>query len=124
MRIIKKIKDEEPQTHVVNIDKRNKLKNGVIIIIGILTLGFVSKDTLANIILGENTGKDVDIRNNLVLKGSMTQSVMTEPSTPSTPASDDIITYVRASGTTPNREIVYALKNESGNEFIISSSIV
>ena len=43
---------------------------------------------------------------------------------PATPSSDSMSMYVTASGLTPNREVSYKMKNELGQEIIISSILV
>jgi hypothetical protein len=43
---------------------------------------------------------------------------------PGTPVVDSKYMYLKASGTTPNRQLVQVLKNETGEEIIVSSVIV
>jgi len=43
---------------------------------------------------------------------------------PTSVASDSVSMYVTATGTTPNREVAYKIKNELGQEIIISSILV
>jgi hypothetical protein len=55
------------------------------------------------------------------VESSLTQKAI---SSPSTPVANTIVTFVTASGTTPNREIAWKLKNQVGDEIIISSVLV
>lgn len=58
---------------------------------------------------------------NLTINGGVKQSSI---SAPSSPASGSMVMYVTASGISPNREIAWKIKNESGDEIIISSVLV
>lgn len=58
---------------------------------------------------------------NLVVNGGVKQSSISAPSSPS---SDSMVMYVTASGVSPNREIAWKIKNQSGDEIIISSVLV
>ena len=74
-----------------------------------------STPTNANIILSPNgTGT-------VLLESSLTQNAITAPSTP---LANSMVMYVTASGTSPNREIAWKLKNQSGEEVIVSTVIV
>lgn len=42
---------------------------------------------------------------------------------PSTPSANNGILYIRYSGTTPNKTVILAYKNESGEEIIVSTVI-
>lgn len=57
----------------------------------------------------------------LGVDGGIKQSAV---SSPSTPAADNMIMYVAANGTSPNRTVTYYIKNEAGEEVILSSVIV
>ena len=54
----------------------------------------------------------------------ISEFVLTAMSAPTTPSSDSMSIYVTASGTTPNREVAYKIKNELGQEIILSSILV
>lgn len=43
---------------------------------------------------------------------------------PAAPAADHVKVYVKASGVSPNREVAYCMKDEAGQEIIISSVLV
>lgn len=43
---------------------------------------------------------------------------------PGTPANDSITVYVTSTGTTPNKEVAYKIKNEWGEEVILSSILI
>jgi len=43
---------------------------------------------------------------------------------PGTPSADTVKIYVTASGTSPNREVAWKIKNENGDETIISSVLI
>jgi hypothetical protein len=43
---------------------------------------------------------------------------------PASPAADHVKVYVKASGVSPNREVAYCMKDEAGQEIIISSVLV
>ena len=58
---------------------------------------------------------------NLTINGGVKQ---TRISSPSSPASDTMIMYVTASGVSPNREVSWKIKNQTGDEIIISSVLV
>ena len=53
--------------------------------------------------------------------GAFTMKAMTAPDTPS---SDNVVQYVTASGTSPNREVALKAKFEDGQEVIIASRLV
>lgn len=63
---------------------------------------------------------------NVVLAGSLSTLTFTQIATsaPSTPGADTITVYVTASGVSPNREVAYKIKNELGEEIIISSILI
>ncbi len=48
---------------------------------------------------------------------------LTAQTPPATPSADDKYVYVKATGTSPNREVVMCVKNEEGEEIILSSII-
>ena len=54
----------------------------------------------------------------------ISEFVLSAVTAPTTPAADSMAMYVTASGTTPNREVSYKMKNELGQEIIISSILV
>jgi hypothetical protein len=54
----------------------------------------------------------------------ISEFVLSAVTAPATPLSDSMAMYVTASGTTPNREVSYKMKNELGQEIIISSILV
>jgi hypothetical protein len=54
----------------------------------------------------------------------ISEFVLTAMSAPTTPSADSMSIYVTASGTTPNREVAYKIKNELGQEIILSSILV
>jgi hypothetical protein len=54
----------------------------------------------------------------------ISEFVLSAMSAPTTPSSDSMSIYVTASGTTPNREVAYKIKNELGQEIILSSVLV
>lgn len=58
---------------------------------------------------------------NLVVGGGVKQ---TSISAPSSPSSDSMLMYVTASGVSPNREVAWKIKNQAGDEIIISSILV
>lgn len=58
---------------------------------------------------------------NLVVNGGVKQ---TSISAPSSPSSDSMLMYVTASGVSPNREVAWKIKNQAGDEIIISSILV
>ena len=43
---------------------------------------------------------------------------------PSDPPSNSMIVYIKASGTTPNREVAYCIKDETGSEMIVTSVLI
>jgi hypothetical protein len=98
----------------------NTTTNGISI--GNLTVEniFIDNDTIstvsnANLILDPNgTGQ-------VILDSVLTQRAT---SAPSTPEANTIVMYVTASGTTPNREVAWKIKNQAGDEIIISSVLV
>lgn len=98
----------------------NNTTNGISI--GNLTVEniFIDNDTIstvsnANLILDPNgTGQ-------VILDSVLTQRAT---SAPSTPEANTIVMYVTASGTTPNREVAWKIKNQAGDEIIISSVLV
>lgn len=63
---------------------------------------------------------------NIVLSGDMSTLTFTQTATsaPSTPDADTITVYVTASGVSPNREVAYKIKNELGEEVIITSILI
>lgn len=70
--------------------------------------------------IGNTTTNAITI-GNLTVNGVLNQSATNAPSTP---AANVMVTYVTASGISPNRTITSYLKNEAGEEVIISSVIV
>ena len=54
----------------------------------------------------------------------ISEFVLSAVTAPATPDADAMTMYVTASGTTPNREVSYKMKNELGQEIIISSILV
>lgn len=98
----------------------NTTTNGISI--GNLTVEniFIDNDTIstvsnANLILDPNgTGQ-------VILDSALVQRAM---SAPSTPLANSMVMYVTASGNSPNREIAWKIKNEAGEEIIISSVLV
>lgn len=54
----------------------------------------------------------------LQVNGQVSQPAI---SAPASPAADNVIIYVTASGTSPNREVAWKMKNELGQEIIIAS---
>lgn len=54
----------------------------------------------------------------------ISEFVLSALTAPATPDADAMTMYVTASGTTPNREVSYKMKNELGQEIIISSILV
>jgi hypothetical protein len=98
----------------------NTTTNGITI--GNLTVDniFLDSNTIstlnnANLIL-DPTGSGT-----VILESPLTQNATTAPSTPS---ANSMVTYVTASGTTPNREIAWKIKNQSGEEVIVSTVLV
>lgn len=63
---------------------------------------------------------------NVVVLGDMSTLTFTQTATssPSTPDADTITVYVTASGVSPNREVAYKIKNELGEEVIITSILL
>lgn len=63
---------------------------------------------------------------NIVVMGDMSTLTFTQTATssPSTPDADTITVYVTASGVSPNREVAYKIKNELGEEVIITSILI
>lgn len=53
--------------------------------------------------------------------GTLTQ---TAQGVPGTPASSSMTAYIKTTGTSPNKEVAWVMKNENGDEIIISSIIV
>lgn len=98
----------------------NTTTNGISI--GNLTVEniFIDNDTIstvsnANLILDPNgTGQ-------VVLDSPLTQRAT---SAPSTPVANSMVMYVTATGTSPNREVAWKIKNQAGDEIIISSVLV
>lgn len=98
----------------------NTTVNGISI--GNLTVEniFIDNDTIstvsnANLILDPNgTGQ-------VILDSVLTQRAT---SAPSTPEANTIVMYVTATGTSPNREVAWKIKNQAGDEIIISSVLV
>jgi phage-related tail fiber protein len=64
--------------------------------------------------------------NSITVGGITVNGVLKQSATlsPSTPAANVMVTYVTASGTSPDRVITSFMKNEAGEEIIISSVIV
>jgi hypothetical protein len=98
----------------------NTTTNGVTI--GNLTVDniFLDSNTIstlsnANLVLDPNGSGTV------ILESPLTQNATSAPSTPN---ANSMVTYVTASGTTPNREIAWKIKNQSGEEIIVSTLIV
>lgn len=54
----------------------------------------------------------------LQVTGQVSQPAISAPTTPS---ADNVLIYVTASGTSPNREVAWKMKNELGQEIIIAS---
>lgn len=52
---------------------------------------------------------------------SLTETAMAAPSTP---AANAMVMYVTTTGTSPNKEVAWKIKNEAGEEIIITSTIV
>ena len=73
-------------------------------------------DRAGSIITPSNAGDTVNLATSPLLQA--VQSV------PGTPAADNMITYVKGSGTTPNRVVSLCTKDEAGNEVVISSVVV
>lgn len=98
----------------------NTTTNGISI--GNLTVEniFIDNQTIstvsnANLILDPNgTGQ-------VILDSAFVQKAI---SAPSTPIANSVVMYVTASGTSPNREVAWKMKNEAGEEIIISSVLV
>jgi len=86
----------------VNIEKRNRIKRNLMIGAGILSFGFLSKLTSADIILGKNTNTNVNVENILTTKDYRNIGNITINRT------GEIITSI----TTPNRTITI---NRTGN---------
>lgn len=70
--------------------------------------------------IGNTTTNAITV-GNLTVNGVLNQSAT---SAPSTPAANVMVTYVTASGTSPNRTVTSYIKNEAGEEIIISTVIV
>lgn len=86
-----------------------------------LTFEPVSSSGLDSVTDIGNTTTNAITVGNLTVNGVLNQSATTAPSTPS---ANIMVTYVTANGTSPNRTITSYIKNEAGEEIIISSVIV
>jgi hypothetical protein len=96
------------------VDSTNLAFDGAILSIGNLNLSNTSiTTTTGNLVLSPF--------GTVLVESSLTQNAT---SAPSTPVANTIVMYVTASGTTPNREIAWKLKNQVGDEIIISSVLV
>lgn len=71
---------------------------------------------------GLDTVTDIgNVTTNGITIGSLTQ---TAQGTPGTPAAGSMTAYMKVTGTSPNQEVAWVMKNEAGEEIIISSTIV
>lgn len=85
-------------------------------------------EATGNVLIGTTTN-GVD---KLQIMGSVNASVslkspqlfQTAGPAPGTPNADTFVIYTTASGTSPNREVAYKVKNPAGEEIIVSSVLV
>ncbi len=99
----------------------NTTTNGITI--GNLTVDniFIDSNTISTNGSNANITLDPNGTGIIILDSPLTQNATTAPSTP---AANSMVMYVNATGTTPNREISWMIKNQSGENVIISTLIV
>jgi hypothetical protein len=73
-------------------------------------------DRASTTITPTNAGDVVDLNTSPMLQEAQTA--------PGTPAADNMVVYVVATGTTPNRVVKWCVKDEAGNEVVLTSVIV
>ncbi len=99
----------------------NTTTNGISI--GNLTVEniFIDGATISTVTTNTNLVLDPNGTGTVLLESSLTQNATAAPSTP---LANSMVMYVTASGSSPNREIAWKIKNEAGEEIIISSVLV
>ena len=102
-------------------DRGNTTTNGITI--GNLTVNdiYINQNIISTLTTNANLVLDPSGTGAVVMQSALAQTSITAPSTP---AANSMIMYVTATGISPNREVAWKMKNQDGNEVIISSILV
>lgn len=102
-------------------DRGNSTTNGITI--GNLTIDdiFINDNIISTLSNNTNITFSPNGTGQVLIQSPLAQSAITAPSTP---VANNMVMYVTATGTSPNREIAWKIKAQDGNEIIISSILV